>query len=301
MALLDAFLSTWTQARYTFGSGAPEPGARFDGSTALRQMQSDVERAAPDERWQGAAANAYAAANADHAKVFADLADLDVRLASEIDNSARIVTAGRAELDTVRDWVVSTASSVPQNQAGEAVMMSIVSSGLAQVIQIVQRANSDLNAVGASIQKLGVEYRGLGNQKFAGRGRLPQQPRGSDQDKPYDPTPMVDASTWRVEWEKLRQDIEQYNRGMRDFAERPVPSPRDYKGVEEYNREVARQQALRAELQRRQIEMVQKAGELGLPQPQITPPEGSTAQNAAPSGYAVRDPVRNALGKGLPL
>ena len=301
MALLNAFMSTWTQARQTFGSGAPDPGAQFDASAEFRHMQSVVERAAPDERWQGTAAKAYAAVNADHGKVFGDLAELDVRLAAEIDNSARIVTAGRYELDGVRDRVVAAASSVPANQAGEAVMMSIVSSGLTQVSQIVQRANSELNAVGASIHKLSAEYRGLGNQKFGGRGPLPQQSQGSDRDPPYDPTPIVDAATWRVEWEKLRQEIEQYNRSMQDFGRRPVPSPRDYKGVEDYNREVARQQALRAELQRRQLEMVQKAGELGLPQPQITPPEGSSAQNALPSGFAVQDPVRNAQSKGLPL
>lgn len=301
MALLNAFLSTWTQARQTFGAGAPESGAQFDASDALRQMQADVARAAPDERWQGAAAHAYAVANADHAKVFGALADLDVRLAAEVDNSARIVTAGRKELDTVRDWVVSAASSVPRNPAGEVVMMSIMSSGLAQVRQIVQRSNGELNAVGVSIQKLGAEYRGLGNQKFAGRGRMPQQSQGSDEDTPYDPTPIIDAATWRVEWEQLRQDIERYNGDMQEFARRPVPSPRDYKGVDDYNREVARQQALRAELQRRQIEMVQKAGELGLPQPQITPPEGSSAQQAVPSGFVARDPVRNAPSKGLPL
>lgn len=299
MTLLAAFMSTWEQARATFGSGAPEPGAQFDASTALRQMQSDVERAAPDERWQGAAANAYAAVNADHAKVFGGLADLDVRLAAEIDNSARIVTAGRDELDTVRGWVVSAASSVPRNRAGDAVMMSIVSSGLAQVSQIVSRSNTELNAVGASIQKLGADYTALGNQKFAGNGRLREPMQGTGEEPPYDPTPIVDAATWRVEWEKLRQEIEQYNAGMRDFAKRPVP--RDPVGVAEYNREVARQHVLRAELQRRQIEMVQKAGELGLPQPQITPPEGSSAQNAVPSGFAAPDPVRNAPGKGLPL
>jgi EspA/EspE family len=90
-----AFLSTWTPARQTFGSGSPEAGAQFDAGTALRQLQCDVERAAPDERWQGTAANAYAAVNADHAKVFGALADLDTSLAVEVDNSARIVTAGR--------------------------------------------------------------------------------------------------------------------------------------------------------------------------------------------------------------
>ncbi|MGU3653941.1 EspA/EspE family type VII secretion system effector [Mycolicibacterium sp. A43C] len=289
MTLLNAFLDTWSHARKTFGAGAPSPGAQFDQSAALRGLQSQVQGAAPGELWRGTAADAYAAVNADHAAVLGAVADLDVRLAVEVDRSASVVTAGRDDLEAVRAWVVAAASSVPASRGGDVVMMSVVSSGLAQVSQIVARANSELSGIGASIQKLGAEYSALGNQKFGVRGPVPENPANIDDEKPYDPRPIVDAATWRMEWEQLRQDIDAYNTSVREFNRRPRPGPNDFAGVAAYNQEIARQQIRSAELQRRQLEMVQKAAELGLPEPQISAPEGSLSYGAAPSGLVSRD------------
>lgn len=77
MGVLEAFLSTWSKPRDTFGEGVPQTGERFDQSGPLRQMQSTVESAAPGSRWSGTAASAYGAANTNHGKVFGSLAGLD--------------------------------------------------------------------------------------------------------------------------------------------------------------------------------------------------------------------------------
>lgn len=67
--VLDAFISTWTKARDTFGDGVPQTGEQFDASASMRKMQASVESAAPGSRWTGAAASAYQTANADHGKI----------------------------------------------------------------------------------------------------------------------------------------------------------------------------------------------------------------------------------------
>lgn len=165
MGPLEGFLTTWSQARQTFGRDVPAGGSHLDGSAALRQLQADVEAAAPGRHWQGGAATAYGAANAAHAQVFGQLADLDAKLAAEIDKSARVVTSGRAELDNVRDWVVDAASSVPSNQAAGQVML-IVSKGLGQLRAVLSQSNGELNRIGAQIEQIGAEYARLGKQKF---------------------------------------------------------------------------------------------------------------------------------------
>ncbi|MCB0949546.1 MAG: DUF4226 domain-containing protein [Mycobacterium sp.] len=167
---LEGFLATWSRALRTFGQGDPATGAQFDGGAVLRRLKTEVESADPGKHWTGGAARAYGTVNAEHAQVFGKLADLDARLAAEIAKSAQIVTAGRAELGEVRDWVVSAASSVPDGQDGQ--VMLIVSKGLGQLRAILSRANAELNAIGAQIQQIGAEYAGLSKQKFA-----PQRPR----------------------------------------------------------------------------------------------------------------------------
>jgi hypothetical protein len=96
VSVLDGFLSTWSNARQTFGEGTPQSGAQYDRSGELRQAQSTVTSAAPGSRWMGGAANAYEAANTDYGRVLGQLAGLDQRLAAEVDNSAKVVDAGAA-------------------------------------------------------------------------------------------------------------------------------------------------------------------------------------------------------------
>jgi hypothetical protein len=124
--VLNAFLSTWSNARQTFGEGAPRSGAGYDKSGALRQAQSTVQTAAPGSRWTGGAANAYGAVNAEHARLIGQLAGLDQRLSAHVDQSAEVVATGRRELDSVRKWVVDAAASTPQGRAGEQLRLAIV-------------------------------------------------------------------------------------------------------------------------------------------------------------------------------
>ena len=166
MSVLNAFLSTWSNARQTFGEGTPQTGAQYDGSSTLNQLQSTVQTAAPGSKWTGGAANAYGAANTEHGRVLGQLAGLDQRLSAHVDESAQVVAAGRRDLDSVRQWVVDAAASAPQNAAGERMQMAIVQKGLSQVQEIIQRSNGDLNAIGVKISGLHGEYQALGTQKF---------------------------------------------------------------------------------------------------------------------------------------
>lgn len=187
MGPLEAFEATWSQARRTYGQDSPAGGPQFDGSAALRGLQSDVESAVPGSHWRGDGATAYAAANVEHAQVFGALAALDARLAAEIDRSAEIVTHGRTDLDAVRDRTVSAATSVPSTGAGHALQMLIVSRGLSRLGEIMENSHSELTAVGASIQQIGTEYAGISDRRFARPGPVPPNPASGD--------PPTDAAT----------------------------------------------------------------------------------------------------------
>jgi EspA/EspE family len=57
VTVLNAFLATWSNARQTFGEGTPQPGAQYDDSDTLNQLQSTVQTAAPGSKWTGGAAH----------------------------------------------------------------------------------------------------------------------------------------------------------------------------------------------------------------------------------------------------
>lgn len=180
MGVLDAFSSTWSKARSAFGDGTPQTGARFDNSAStLHHLHANLASAAPGSRWAGSAASAYAAANTEHRRVIGELAGLDRRLKTHIDQSAAVVAAGRRDLDAVRKWVLDAAASVPPNAAGERMLLPIVGKGIGAVVEIVERSNGDLNTIGAQIGGLGQEYQALGDQKFGrqdGDGTQPEDP-----------------------------------------------------------------------------------------------------------------------------
>jgi hypothetical protein len=165
MSALDAFYSTWDQARTTFGAGSPQSGAEFDRSSQLRSMQSAVEAATPDSRWQGSAADAYTAKNQTHAAAYGKLADLDQRMATEVDRSAAVVTAGRQNLDQIRDWVTSAAASAPNDKSGEYVKLAIASKGIGQISEIIQQSNREMSAIGERVRGIGKEYDEIGGDK----------------------------------------------------------------------------------------------------------------------------------------
>ncbi|WP_200820309.1 EspA/EspE family type VII secretion system effector [Mycolicibacterium houstonense] len=158
MGALDAFYTTWSQARTTFGAGAPKTGDEFDGSERLRQMQSTIESAAPDDRWQGTASQAYAAKNAEHAAVYGKLADLDQRMAAEISRAAEVVNSGRQNLEQTQSWVQSMAAALPGGQSGETMRMILARRGLSQVSDTVQQSTEEMGAIGERVRALGRVY-----------------------------------------------------------------------------------------------------------------------------------------------
>jgi hypothetical protein len=185
---IEGFYSTWDSARKTFGEGTPQTGEHFDtSSTALRGLDSHMEAAAPGDRWSGTAATAYDAANTEHRKVISQLADLDKRMATEVTNGARVITVGRQNLESVRQWVAAAEASVPPGKAGDQMKMAIAQKGLAQLQKIIQKTNADSNAVGGRIQGLNTDYQKLGIQKFAPKeGDGPLEVTGGDKEKDGD-------------------------------------------------------------------------------------------------------------------
>jgi len=167
VSVLDGFLATWSNARDTFGQGVPATGEQFDQSGRLTTMQSNVESAAPGSRWTGSGASAYDTANANHGKVFGQLAALDQELRTHVTESSQVVAAGRRNLETIRKWVVDTAAAVPPGKNHDQMVMQIVHEGLGQLSEIVTKSNGDLAAIGEKIRGLGGQYEALGNQKFA--------------------------------------------------------------------------------------------------------------------------------------
>ena len=91
VTVINAFLSTWSHTRRTFGDGTPVSGAHYDNSGDLHQLEASLESAVPGSQWSGSAATNYDAANTEHRRLIGQLAGLDQRLASEVDRSAQLV------------------------------------------------------------------------------------------------------------------------------------------------------------------------------------------------------------------
>lgn len=210
MGVLDAFMAVWAKARATFGEGLPQDGAAFDESATLLRLQSQVHSATPGERWQGPASDAYAVANDQHASVLGGAAHLDRRLRAEVDRSAAVVTAGRRDLDAVRDWVTNAAATVPQTPQGERMLYPVVSRGSGEVIEILQRSHTDMAQIAGRISGIGSEYQSLrgelklGTGEEVGPGDGPLNAVG-DEDSPwtypFDPPPPPDSAPGGGRWE----------------------------------------------------------------------------------------------------
>ncbi|MEO3758220.1 EspA/EspE family type VII secretion system effector [Mycobacterium sp. B14F4] len=157
MGVLNAFLTTWDHARATFGEGVPHGGDGLDQSAQLRRLQGDVEAAAP-KGWTGTASDTYAEANQRQSRALGSMANLDQRLKAEVDRSAAVVSAGRRDLEAVRQWVVDAAATVPNTALGERMLWPVISKGAGEVAEILQRSNGDLAAIAGRIRALGAEY-----------------------------------------------------------------------------------------------------------------------------------------------
>lgn len=163
ISVLGAFLSTWDDARATLGAGVPVDGSRFDRGGQLDDLHGTVATAKPDAAWTGTAAQGYSDRNQQLAGNIGRLAELDRRLGAEMDRSAAVVTAGRRDLESVKQWVMSAAASVPPNAAGERFLLPVVSKGVAEVADIVARSNSDMNGIAERIRQIGSDYQALGD------------------------------------------------------------------------------------------------------------------------------------------
>lgn len=158
MGAMDAFNSTWAQARETFGAGSPQDGSEFGDGSRLRQMQTTIESAAPDDRWQGTASQAYAAKNAEHAAVYGKLADLDQRMATEVNRAATVVTVGRQNLEQTQSWVSSMSESIPPGKSAETMRTILASKGIGQISDVIKQSNDQMSTIGERVRGIGREY-----------------------------------------------------------------------------------------------------------------------------------------------
>jgi EspA/EspE family len=170
VSALDGFRSIWSQANATVGEGAPSDGSQFDQSGRLLGLQDDVRSARPDDAWTGSAANTYAEANSRHERAIGGIASLDKRLAAEVDRSASVVTAGRRDLESVRQWVNDAAARVPNTTAGERMLYPVISKGSSDIQDIINRSHGDLSSIGERIRALSGEYQALGDGDEGGKG-----------------------------------------------------------------------------------------------------------------------------------
>ncbi|BBY19192.1 TPR repeat region-containing protein [Mycolicibacterium litorale] len=182
MSALDGFYTTWDNARQTFGQGTPQSGTDFDKSPQLATLGSGVTAAAPGSKWSGAAAANYDKANTDHQKVFTQLAELDRKIAQQVDQSAQVVATGRQNLDQVKQWVTDAANSIPPGKQRDMFLMQIANKGLGQLTEVVQKTNAESNTVAQNIAKLGPEFEALARDQKFGNGEKDE--KKDDKDDP---------------------------------------------------------------------------------------------------------------------
>ena len=168
MTIFGAFLSTWDDARATFGSATPVGGAEFDKSDQFHELRSTVLAAALGGRWEGTAAAVYDDRNRAHAATIGRLAELDRRLGAQVDRSAAVVAAGRRDLDSVKQWVVDAAASAPPTDAGDRVLLPVVAKGTAEIADILNRSHADMDAIAACIREIGSDYGDIWGPQPAG-------------------------------------------------------------------------------------------------------------------------------------
>ncbi|KUI33104.1 hypothetical protein AU196_12435 [Mycobacterium sp. IS-1742] len=180
MSALDGFYTTWDNARQTFGEGTPQPGTDFDSSPQLTDLGSGVTAAAPGSTWSGAAATHYDKANTDHQAVFTRLAELDRRIAQQVDQSAQTVATGRQNLDHLRQWVTDAANSVPPGKQRDAMLMQIANRGLGQLTDVVQKTNAESNTIAQNLARLAPEFDALGRGQKFGNGEKDEKKDDAD-------------------------------------------------------------------------------------------------------------------------
>ncbi|MBO0680714.1 hypothetical protein JRC04_24885 [Mycolicibacterium sp. S2-37] len=224
MSAIDGFYATWNDARETFGQGAPQTGADFDNSAQLRNLGSGLDDAKPGEKWSGAAASGYEKANNDHQQVFTRLAELDRKLAQQVDRSAQVVDTGRQNLDSVKQWVTDAVNSVPPGKQRDAMLLQIANRGLGQLTEVVKTSNDDLNGVGQDIRKLKGEYDEAGNQRFSQDGKKPEEKKDEEKKRGESPEIQLVANEEQMgpvpPAQQAEQDVQDALAGNQDAAGR---------------------------------------------------------------------------------
>ncbi len=191
VSALDGFRTIWSHANATFGQGIPSGGSQFDQSSRLQGLQDAVKSARPDAAWTGSASESYAEANSKHERTIGGIASLDKRLASEVDRSAAVVTAGRRDLEDVRQWVNDAAARVPNTATGDRMLYPVISKGSSDIQDILTRSHGDLSAIAGRIHGLSGEYQALGDGDGNGEGKADKQ-LPDDWRKPKTPNTTLD-------------------------------------------------------------------------------------------------------------
>lgn len=159
MSLVEAFLSTWSKARATFGDDRPLDGG-FPGDVVGR-LQSEVADARPGDMWSGAAADGYHTLNSAHAQSFTALADLDRRVTAHLDELAAVVSAGREQLDDLRQWVVDVADGLPEGVEPDDVLAPVVGQAIDRLVEIIVRSHASVTDLAAGMTTMAAEYRAV--------------------------------------------------------------------------------------------------------------------------------------------
>ena len=280
MSAMEAFHSTWLQAKDTFGSGTPADGSEYDNSAKLRQLQSNVAAAKPDDRWQSPAADAYAAKNEKHAATYGKLAYLDQRMAAEVGKTTSVVTAGRQNLDQLQDWARSAAASVPNGQNAGTMKMIIASKGISQISEIVQKSSDQMAEIGERIRGIGKEYKEIGGdkgkEKSSDLGNWKEDPPiwSDDDDRTFDEK----VADWLIKVNDLNKEMDDL------WRTRPPDGTPDGPIVEAWH-------ARRREILKKQAELVQEGAELGIGETGAEPPTAQTPSSRPDINAAMTPPV----------
>ena len=162
VSALEGFRTIWSRANATFGDGIPFDGSRFGPSSGLQAVQATLLLARPDAGWTGSAADFYAQAHDEQVRAIDGIVALEERLAAEVDRSAAVVTAGRQDLESIRQWVDAAAARVPNTPEGERMVLSMISKASSDVQDVIVRSHGDLSAIAERIRVLGGRYQALG-------------------------------------------------------------------------------------------------------------------------------------------
>lgn len=259
---MSGFTATWSRARATFGTGAPDGENPLDGNDVAR-ARVWAGNAVPGEGWQGAASDAYAEEHLRQVSALGRVPDLDARVSDEIARSTAVVAAGRRSLDEVLDWALAVDAAAPGGEAGELIRHVLAARGIEHITTIVQQSSAQLDTIGSRLRALGVEY-----QDVTRAAEYKQNPPGE---------PDVTAEDNRTHEEKVAEwvtKVDLWNKKVADlWATRPPDGMPPGPATEAWSQR-------RRELMKEQAELVQEGVEIGIEMP--PPPEGPIV--APPAG-----------------